>query len=550
MLYRQQSILSFIQFVFIILISCNSKGQQKLESDKKSGNYPQAKILKKDSLSPTAYDQKSIKFYKDKNHVYSDRLTIIEGVDPQSFEILSNDLIKDKNYVYYEDYPSGFIKNEKIDASTVEYFGEKEGYEILKDKNNVYVFYNESFDIVKDADAKTFKMIYHNVYADDNHLFNFEGWSISKFSTSTKKKKFNEDDEMVYVEGNIGNIYTIDILRGKMKHLKYDIFSDGIEIFSLKSFDVFKNADPSSFTIINEVYTKDKNNVYKYGEKLGGLDAKTFKILYYSPLGSFYKDKNGVYWDEIRITDIDIATLQILSMGYIKDINNVYFHSYKMPNADAKSFRVLNDARGIPSIAIDKDYVFWTTKILKEVSPNNINIVIDLYEWLNDDYWFAIIYNDGKGDYELLKCNRIKASNLPTGEYYILKEQVYYSGGYCEGKEIEGADWKSFQVLNQKYTKDKKYVYYEGKSISNLDPKSMQLFGGNHGKDKHYYFRNGRVYSSKSRKTKKFDFATFQSIGNSWGFYKDKNHVYDDDLKIIEGVDPKTIEPIYLERKN
>ena len=57
-----------------------------------------------------------------------------------------------------------------------------------------------------------------------------------------------------------------------------------------------KNVDAETFEVLDEEYTKDKNNAYYKGKILKGVDVKTLDIYYNkSDNGYKIKDKNKVY---------------------------------------------------------------------------------------------------------------------------------------------------------------------------------------------------------------------------------------------------------------
>ena len=614
----RSKILKFsLTFCALFLFTFNGYSQKKLSANR-AINYPNAMILEQDSLAPTSYTEKSLRFYKDKNSVFNDRMEIIADVDSKSFSIISDYLIKDKNHIYWKDYPNGFIKNQDIDVVSFQFFDEKEDYHILKDKQEVYVFYNRHFKVLKDANPKTFKKFYKHVYGDDKFLYDYTGAIISKFSniSSTENRLEKSIDEE-------RSLSQISIDQSKLKLINHGIFTDGNYIFSLKWLKVFQNADPLSFKILTEEYAKDKNRVYKFGESVDIYDSETFEVLSSSSGGSFVKDKNGLYWDDhwvkTKLTDADAENLKILPFDYAIFNGNVYHRSSKLVKADPKTFNILKDSNGNPAIAVDKNSIFWENKAVKEFALKTVIEVIGEYEWMDNNNWYKLAYDENLYQYNTKKCSRIKANNLPTEKYYILKEEVYYYGGFCQGKLIETADAASFEMINDKYAKDKNHVYYEGKPIvqfvylnaegeldyctkesfsmaqqlvkdgytkddiyknlnlffgikpkreeaenliniaidkieamSNseieeirIQPSTLHLFEGNHGKDAHFYFRNGSIFLTRSSKTPILDFATFQGVGNSWGYYKDKNNVYDDDLKILDWVDVETLKPIY-----
>lgn len=121
------------------------------------------------------------------------------------------------------------------------------------------------------------------------------------------------------------------------------------------------------------------------------------------------------------------------------------------------------------------------------------------------------------------------------------KSRIYFNGTYVGAEIIDAA---TFEAFNQRYTKDKNFVYYlnenieEGRSLALLeiieraDPNTFEV-AGRYAKDKNNIFLNNRILYG-------VDLATFQEIGER--NFKDKNHTYSSYGKIIEGVDLSTFE--------
>ena len=62
---------------------------------------------------------------------------------------------------------------------------------------------------------------------------------------------------------------------------------------------IFEGADPKTFEVLGYSYSKDKNNVYYYKEKIEETDSETFEITIspYDRLNASHetKDKNHKY---------------------------------------------------------------------------------------------------------------------------------------------------------------------------------------------------------------------------------------------------------------
>lgn len=121
-------------------------------------------------------------------------------------------------------------------------------------------------------------------------------------------------------------------------------------------------ANPDSLEILNDLYIKDKNNVFCCpGEckKLVSADVKTFGIL--ADGGGFYaKDAKNTYKDGDKI-NVDYKSFKPLNINYFLDKNGVYFDSLKIKNADLKTFKVTSDLK-----AEDKNNKYLSGEILKQ----------------------------------------------------------------------------------------------------------------------------------------------------------------------------------------
>lgn len=332
--------------------------------------------------------------------------------------------------------------------------------------------------MIEKADPATFKHIWTDeetgarVYADKSHLFDHEAQIVASFSASPEKTVFKEKEDYVY-ESGYANMKKIGIRKDEMKHLKHGVFTDGVEIFSLNWLDVFENADPETFKILSKIYAKDKHAVYHYGDVEETLDAETFQMLGQKDSSLYMKDKNGIYWktpDE-KLENADPKTFEVVSIHYAKDKKNVYVHSSVLKNADPETFRVLRDSAGRPAIVVDKDHIFFGNEIVEELKPDKIKTITGINDWLDNEHWHGLVYEEHVRSYRFLQCKRIKASNLPAEEYYILEGEVYYTGNsesFCEGDLIEEADPESFITLNEEYAKDRNYVYHVGEPITQM----------------------------------------------------------------------------------
>lgn len=85
---------------------------------------------------------------------------------------------------------------------------------------------------------------------------------------------------------------------------------------------ILKDADPLSFEILRGRFSRDKNSVYYWGQKIEWADRTTFIAL--GDWDQYGKDKNKVYiWFEI-VDGADSWTFEILSNGILQDKRFIY----------------------------------------------------------------------------------------------------------------------------------------------------------------------------------------------------------------------------------
>lgn len=289
-------------------------------------------MTKLKGADPKTFEGISYTLGKDKNAIYK-KENRLSGIDPATFEEIDAAFTKDKNNIYYEDVPM-----KGIDPKTFEPFV---NYTHVKDKNGIHHFYQFNDDLVvekvelsPEIDLKTLQSFENyaeyskdknNVYYDfqkiegaDIKTFEPEGFFIGKDKTGVyyKTHKINGIDtnstevleNEFYKDKN--NIYYRNKKLENFKPENFEVISSSL-VGQNEDFYYFtedknnntkfillenKNVDAETFEVLDEEYTKDKNNVYYKGKILKGADVKTFDIHYNkSDNGYKIKDKNKVY---------------------------------------------------------------------------------------------------------------------------------------------------------------------------------------------------------------------------------------------------------------
>ena len=234
-------------------------------------------------------------YYRDKNGVYyydeyEGTMTKLKGADPKTFEGISYTLGKDKNAIYKKENrlsgidPATF---EEIDAA------------FTKDKNNVYY----DFQKIEGADIKTFEPDGYSIGKDKTGVYykthKINGIDVN--STEVLENEFYKDKNNIYYRNKkLENFKpeNFEVISSSLVGQNEDFYyftedeNDNTKFILLEN----KNVDAETFEVLDEEYTKDKNNAYYKGKILKGVDVKTLDIYYNkSDNGYKIKDKNKVY---------------------------------------------------------------------------------------------------------------------------------------------------------------------------------------------------------------------------------------------------------------
>ena len=293
--------------------------------------------------------------------------------------------------------------------------------------------------------------------------------------------------------------------------------------------------DPQTYEVINQLYSKDKNNIYYSDRKIIGADLSTFQI------GSdgFSKDKNNIYFGGKRILGIDKDTVKIIELPYIEDKNNVYYGNKKIEGADKNTFELIYDFGSVVNgyYSKDKNNVYYENKKLKGIDVKTFKKISRLVDnfLIEDKNGFYIVEKDGsiapidgkEVDIENLSQLAIKTNlyhdkdsmyfvknhklvkikdapkvdpyNLSTyNDKYINKYNVVYYLDTDEGafRKLEKAESHQFSAYGDtEYAKGRKNVYFKGKILADADYESFGM-KYNHEKDVYEIRDKNKVYET------------------------------------------------------
>ena len=336
-----------------------------------------------------------------------------------------------------------------------------------KDKNGVYVIENRGWKKLEGLDPVTFEII------------NISGSARQYLKDKNGVYSIDGDSDNLVLEKLPYDPQTYEVINQLYSRDKNNIYYDNKKI---------EGADLSTFQRIDEyIYSKDKNNIYFRGKKISGVDKETFeKIDKYN----YSKDKNNIYYDDKKIEGVDKNTFEltydfgsVVNEYYSKDKNNVYYENKKLKGIDVKTFRKIN--RLVDNFLIEDKNGFYivekdgnvTPIDSKEVDVENLSqlaIKTNLYHDNNSMYFVR--------NHKLVKIKdapKVDPYNLWTyNEKYINKNDIVYYLDTDEEtfKKLEKAENHEFRVYgNTEYAKGKKNVYFRGKILSGADYTSFDM---------------------------------------------------------------------------
>ncbi len=421
-------------------------------------------------------------YSRDKNNLYyyygEDKF--LGKIDENNFEFLDDFIIRNGNEIYFygnklklkDAKKFKLIKNTGImTTSKIIVYG--------KDDENVYVITPDdapgNIRIIENADKDTFEVMENNRYSKDkNNIYYLGNYGIVKLEDVDKASfVISEDFPFSYDRKNV--YYT-----GKKV--------DGVTSAGLKV--IRRPNEPINFISDNKnlyrlVETFDENNselksVKAVAVKNPKVDFKTFEIFDEWP--NYFHDKNNVYYENKlyqiplkKIEEADRKSFILLNSEFSKDNKNVYYYGNKIKDLNSEEFEFLGN-NFIKELDIvyflknkDKAYVLKTEvgKEIYEIVP--LNVDTKTFKYSNAD-----AYTNGLTTAESNGYLQDK-----NGVYYFDMNKLNKFSSDNIFSKIEGADIPSFVQLMFGYAKDKDKVYFEGKELKGADVKSFKIIISN-----------------------------------------------------------------------
>lgn len=377
--------------------------------------------------------------------------------------------------------------NPKIDKATFQEIDAS----YSKDKNGVYVWENRGWKKLEGIDPVTFEII--NISGSARRYLKDKNGIYSIIYS------MDGDSDKLVLENLPYDPQTYEVINQLYSKDKNNIYYSDRKIIGV---------DLPTFQRIDEyIYSKDKNNIYFRGKKISGADKDTFeKIDEYN----YSKDKNNIYYNDKKIEGVDKNTFEltydfgsVVNGYYSKDKNNVYYENKKLKGIDVKTFKKIS--RLVDNFLIEDKNGFYIVEEdgsvapidSKEVDIENLSqlaIKTNLYHDKDSMYFVK--------NHKLVKIKdapKVDPYNLSTyNDKYINKYDVVYYLDTDEGafKKLEKAESHQFSAYGDtEYAKGRKNVYFKGKVLTGADYATFDM-KYNHEKDVYEIKDKNKVYET------------------------------------------------------
>ncbi len=224
-----------------------------------------------------------------------------------------------------------------------------------------------------------------------------------------------------------------------------------------------KDANPESFENLNKYYGKDNENIYALDttgnemEKIEVEDIKTFEIIKWT----YAKDKNNTYSLQKKVNLI--KGLEVLNDFYAKAENKAYFMTKEVTEADISSFTPLNEY-----YAKDKNNIYFgSAKLPKAIDNKTFTAIKGVYaktNWWVYRIWQKIKWMD-PASVEILEKQWVQTVYLKDKNGIYRDSAEYWNPSKFSLAKMEKVDPKSFEIIDNKYSKDKSNCYKETKIV-------------------------------------------------------------------------------------
>ena len=246
-------------------------------------------------------------FFKDQTHIYylnkNNKPVELPGADYASFEVVSYYLAKDSRAVYaLGSMAEGLQIFEEADMGNLFFLPETICGDYFADLQNLYC-YNGHFIEYCNVIEMTEKTGQIRQYLRRHHGSEAAWWNqdadFYRRLQAISSRHYQIEKRIFYYFQDDNDVYDYPVYNTKVSGFNWEHDGCFLEI---------RDVDPATFQVLNEIYAKDKNNVYFHSRKIDA-DTQTFALIDHL----FAKDCHGI-WFNGRLSDVaDAAGFEVLT---------------------------------------------------------------------------------------------------------------------------------------------------------------------------------------------------------------------------------------------
>ncbi|WP_312337277.1 DKNYY domain-containing protein [Sphingobacterium sp.] len=287
-------------------------------------------------------------------------------------------------------------------------------------------------------------------------------------------------------------------------------------------------ADIASFSVIKDVYARDKDHLYFMGCPQQLVDVNTFQLKNKIPIDQqhvfkfegFASATSDCSQNQLTIIEgADPATYTTLyhQLPALAKDKTHYFYKDQPLHVDYATFSVVNS-----NFVKDKNQLYAVTDkgiLSLDYKTDHIKALNALYILLDDKklLYYEPYQGIGLLEIEIPSPNKIKFLNEKT---VLIDQLVIISGKKFGYPEVDAG---SFELLegsngNALWSRDKNHVYYEQQIFTEADPKTFEVLKFAVAKDAKHIFIGNKIFNGP-------DVKSFKKVDKS-----QVNHDFEDDL--------------------
>lgn len=222
----------------------------------------------------------------------------------------------------------------------------KNGYVKLADnrvvwRNTLLGFISYREYTLNEADYASFQKINNDFARDKNYAYYQQSYfTVDLPSFEVINGYYSKDKNAVYFK----NEKIIGAKPLSVKEIEPHILSDGERVYYKKYLISNNSGGFVQLSRYPNVYKSTDNVFFEYAI-LENADASTFEIIDSTLSKAYFRDKNSVYYYNLKIKHADVTTFVPLNDNYAKDKKRVFYQDSLLKNADYSTFRVIDKER-------------------------------------------------------------------------------------------------------------------------------------------------------------------------------------------------------------